>query len=222
MRLTQSSLRSVHFEARLIKFDKHMRMIGRSNNMEEVDGELYEDLSNGIFNFPFVSRKQAILEYYNGRFYIQNVSSSNVTEVNGIKLGCGRVKINNGDVLRIGHNSQALVAGIHLHYPEYNSIVPDSISQQAHKMDEQKKKKYQKKEEEEIDQKKKEEEEEENKEEEDTQTIQELIAQLSSNPNKSEEEEAKIAGLVKAQNKMIELGVTTKQAIKLVPELWKF
>ena len=88
--------------------------------MEEVDGELYEDLSNGIFNFPFVSRKQAILEYYNGRFYIQNVSSSNVTEVNGIKLGCGRVKINNGDVLRIGHNSQALVAGIHLHYPEYN------------------------------------------------------------------------------------------------------
>ena len=57
MRLTQSSLRSVHFEARLIKFDKHMRMIGRSNNMEEVDGELYEDLSNGIFNFPFVSRK---------------------------------------------------------------------------------------------------------------------------------------------------------------------
>ena len=78
-------------------------------------------------------------------------------------------------------------------------------------MDEQKKKKYQKKEEEE-----------ENKEEEDTQTIQELIAQLSSNPNKSEEEEAKIAGLVKAQNKMIELGVTTKQAIKLVPELWKF
>ena len=68
----------------------------------------------------------------------------------------------------------------------------------------------------------KEEEEEENKEEEDTQTIQELIAQLSSNPNKSEEEEAKIAGLVKAQNKMIELGVTTKQAIKLVPELWKF
>ena len=109
MRLTQSSLRSVHFEARLIKFDKHMRMIGRSNNMEEVDGELYEDLSNGIFNFPFVSRKQAILEYYNGCFYIQNVSSSNVTEVNGIKLGCGRVKINNGDVLRIGHNSQALV-----------------------------------------------------------------------------------------------------------------
>ena len=108
-------------------------------------------MSNGIFNFPFVSRKQAILEYYNGRFYIQNVSSSNVTEVNGIKLGCGRVKINNGDVLRIGHNSQALVAGIHLHYPDYNSIVPDSISQQAHKMDEQKKKKYQKKEEEEID-----------------------------------------------------------------------
>ena len=44
MRLTQSSLRSVHFEARLIKFDKHMRMIGRSNNMEEVDGDLYEDL----------------------------------------------------------------------------------------------------------------------------------------------------------------------------------
>ena len=152
--IPMTSLRSVHFQARLIKFDKHMRMIGRSNNMEEVDGELYEDLSNGIFNFPFVSRKQAILEYYNGRFYIQNVSSSNVTEVNGIKLGCGRVKINNGDVLRIGHNSQALVAGIHLHYPEYNSIVPDSISQQAHKMDEQKKKKYQKKKEEEIDQKK--------------------------------------------------------------------
>ena len=63
---------------------------------------------------------------------------------------------------------------------------------------------------------------EENNEEEDTQTIQELIAQLSSNPNKSEAEESKIAGLLKAQNKMFELGVTTKEAIKLVPELWKF
>ena len=77
-------------------------------------------------------------------------------------------------------------------------------------------------EEEEEEEEEEEKEEEENKEEEDTQTIQELIAQLSSNPNKSEEEEAKIAGLVKAQNKMFELGVTTKKAIKLVPELWKF
>ena len=76
---------------------------------------------------------------------------------------------------------------------------------------EQKKKKNHKEEQEENDQKA-----------EDTQTMQNLIAQLSSNPNKSEAEQAKFAALLEAQNKMFELGVSTKDAVKLVPELWKF
>ena len=53
----------------VLKFGNSMsRLIGRSDNKEEVDGEFVEKFDNCIFNFPYVSRKQAMLKFSNGRF----------------------------------------------------------------------------------------------------------------------------------------------------------
>ena len=62
---------SDYFEPRLLKFGKSMsRLIGRSDNKEDVDGEFVEKFDNCIFNFPYVSRKQAMLKFSNGRFFV--------------------------------------------------------------------------------------------------------------------------------------------------------
>ena len=172
------------------------RLIGRSDNKEEVDGEFVEKFDNGIFNFPYVSRKQAMLKFSNGRFFVVNLSASNVTQLNGARLATSDpVQIHNGDILKIEHRKSALIAGIHVHYPTYSSEVPDSIEQENMAMQEYT---------------------------EDTQTMDELIAHFKMIPNRSVAEECKLRGLLDAQAKMAEEGVTTKEAVTMVPSLWKY
>ena len=151
---------SDYFEPRLLKFGKSMsRLIGRSDNKEEVDGEFVEKFDNCIFNFPYVSRKQAMLKFSNGRFFVVNLSASNVTQLNGARLATSDpVQIHNGDILKIEHRKGALIAGIHVHYPTYSSEVPDSIEQENMAMQEYT---------------------------EDTQTMEELIEHFKMIPNRS-------------------------------------
>ena len=188
---------SDYFEPRLIKFGKSMsRLIGRSDNKEEIDGEFVEKFDNCIFNFPYVSRKQAMLKFSNGRFFVVNLSASNVTQLNGARLATSDpVQIHNGDILKIEHRKGALIAGIHVHYPTYSSEVPDSIEQENMAMQEYT---------------------------EDTQTMEELIEHFKMIPNRSVAEECKLRGLLDAQAKMAEEGMTTKEALTMVPSLWKY
>ena len=188
---------SDYFEPRLLKFGKSMsRLIGRSDNKEEVDGEFVEKFDNCIFNFLYVSRKQAMLKFTNGRFFVVNLSASNVTQLNGARLATSDpVQIHNGDILKIEHRKGALIAGIHVHYPTYSSEVPDSIEQENMAMQEYT---------------------------EDTQTMEELIAHFKMIPNRSVAEECKLRGLLDAQAKMAEEGMTTKEALTMVPSLWKY
>ena len=188
---------SDYFEPRLLKFGNSMsRLIGRSDNKEEVDGEFVEKFDNGIFNFPYVSRKPAMLKFSNGRFFVVNLSASNVTQLNGARLATSDpVQIHNGDILKIEHRKGALIAGIHVHYPTYSSEVPDSIEQENMAMQEYT---------------------------EDTQTMEELIEHFKMIPNRSVAEECKLRGLLDAQAKMAEEGMTTKEALTMVPSLWKY
>ena len=188
---------SDYFEPRLLKFGNSIsRLIGRSNNKEEVDGEFVEKFDNCIFNFPYVSRKQAMLKFSNGRFFVVNLSASNVTQLNGARLATSDpVQIHNGDILKIEHRKGALIAGIHVHYPTYSSEVPDSIEQENMAMQEYT---------------------------EDTQTMEELIEHFKMIPNISVAEECKLRGLLDAQAKMAEEGMTTKEALTMVPSLWKY
>ena len=188
---------SDYFEPRLLKFGKSMsRLIGRSDNKEEVDGEFVEKFDNCIFNFPYVSRKQAMLKFSNGRFFVVNLSASNVTQLNGARLATSDpVQIHNVDNLKIEHRKGALIAGIHVHYPTYSSEVPGSIEQENMAMQEYT---------------------------EDTQTMEELIEHFKMIPNRSVAEECKLRGLLDAQAKMAEEGMTTKEALTMVPSLWKY
>ena len=125
-----------------------------------------------------------------------NLSASNVTQLNGARLATSDpVQIHNGDILKIEHRKGALIAGIHVHYPTYSSEVPDSIEQENMAMQEYT---------------------------EDTQTMEELIEHFKMIPNRSVAEECKLRGLLDAQAKMAEEGMTTKEALTMVPSLWKY
>ena len=191
---------SVPFVARLIEFAKPKRVVGRSDNVE-----ILEHQSNAIFDYNFISRRQASLEFDKGRFYIINFSRTNVTEINGVKVGSQRVQLQNGDILKIG---TSLFAGVHLHYPVYSSLVPDSVDQQVpqQQQDEQATQVEQAPQD----------------QPENTQTIDELIEEISYIPDKCTADEEKLAGLLQAKDKMATDGLTTRDAVKSVPSIWDF
>ena len=128
-----------------------------------------------------------------------------MTEINGVKVGSQPVQLQNGDILKIG---TALYAGVHLHYPLYSSLVPDSVDQQVPQQQQ--------------DQQATQEEQAPQDQAENTQSIDELIEEISTITDKSTAEEEKLAGLLQAKDKMATYGLTTRDAVKSVPSIWDF
>ena len=57
---------------------------------------------------------------------------------------------------------------------------------------------------------------------ENTQSIDELIEEISSIPDKCTADEEKLARLLQAKDKMATDGITTRDAVKSFPSIWDF
>ena len=87
--------------------------------------------SNGIFTQGVVSRKQAMISFENGRFFLQDLNSSHGTKVNEERLHSEPVKLRDGDIGDWHKNVQfkPVKATIQLVYFSYKTVVPNSVDQ---------------------------------------------------------------------------------------------
>ncbi len=75
-------------------------IIEKSNYVGRESG-----MSEYLQNKPYVSRKHAELIHENDRFYIRNISQTNYTYVNNIKIPQERYELHDGDEIGLGGNN---------------------------------------------------------------------------------------------------------------------
>ena len=104
--------------------------------MEKIGGEALPTTSNGIFTQGVVSRKQAMISFENGRFFLQDLNSSHGTKVNEERLHSEPIKLRDGDTVTFGRGGwhknvqfKPVKATIQLVYPSYDTVVPNSVDQ---------------------------------------------------------------------------------------------
>ena len=104
---------------------------GGADGVEKIGGEALPTTSNGIFTQGVVSRKQAMISFENGRFFLQDLNSSHGTKVNEERLHSEPVKLRDGDIGDWHKNVQfkPVKATIQLVYPSYDTVVPNSVYQ---------------------------------------------------------------------------------------------
>ena len=69
-----------------------------ADGVEKIGGEALPTTSNGIFTQGVVSRKQAMISFENGRFFLQDLNSSHGTKVNEERLHSEPIKLRDGDI----------------------------------------------------------------------------------------------------------------------------
>ena len=88
--------------------------------------------SNGVLNYPFISRQHAKIEYRDGRFYLTDLGSTNGTYLNKTFVAKNeKVKLKSMDILTLGEldgpSENKLTLLVHVYYPRYEGDwVPDS------------------------------------------------------------------------------------------------
>ena len=122
---------SSSFQLRTLSFQNGPVIIGRSDGVEKIGGEALPTTSNGIFTQRVVSRKQAMISFENGRFFLQDLNSSHGTKVNEERLHSEPIKLRDGDIGDWHKNVQfkPVKATIQLVYPSYDTVVPNSVDQ---------------------------------------------------------------------------------------------
>ena len=117
---------SSSFQLRTLSFQNGPVIIGRTDGVEKIGGEALPTTSNGIFTQGVVSRKQAMISFENGRFFLQDLNSSHGTKVNEERLHSEPVKLRDGDIGDWHKNVQfkPVKATIQLVYPSYDTQCP--------------------------------------------------------------------------------------------------
>ena len=79
------------------------RRTGEEFNISRYSTSLGRDLGNDLIlnSDKTISRQHALIQYTNGRFHVQDLSSKNGTRLNGAKLG-QLTELRNGDEITLG------------------------------------------------------------------------------------------------------------------------
>ena len=122
---------SSRFQPCTLNFHNGPIIIGRTDGFKKIGGEALPTTSNGIFTQGVVSRKQAMISFENGRFFLQDLNSSHGTKVNEERLHSEPIKLRDGDIGDWHKNVQfkPVKATIQLVYPSYDTVVPNSVDQ---------------------------------------------------------------------------------------------
>ena len=127
---------SSSFQPRTLSFQNGPVIIGRTDGVEKIGGEALPTSSNGIFTQGVVSRKQAMISFENGRFFLQDLNSTHGTKVNEERLHSDPIMLRDGDILTFGRGGwykniqfKPVKAKIQLAFPSYDSVVPNSVDQ---------------------------------------------------------------------------------------------
>ena len=109
---------------------------GGADGVEKIGGEALPTTSNGIFTQGVVSRKQAMISFENGRFFLQDLNSSHGTKVNEERVHSEPIKLRDGDIVTFGRGGwhkniqfKPVKAKIQLAFPSYDTVVPNSVDQ---------------------------------------------------------------------------------------------
>ena len=206
------------FETRTFRFYNGAKvLIGRTDGLEEIGGEVRPNSSNGIFTEKVISRKHASLFFRVGRFYLEDQNSAHGTKVNGEKLHkFSAYKLTDGDILTFGRSGyyrgvefKAVIGKISLAYPCFDSLVPSSMDQVPMKEVEGKKvprMEVPRKEEISIS----------DSINDRTLSLESLIGALEKEENRSPKTDRKLVGLKEALHYKKEAKLSTKQAVSLV------
>ena len=209
------------FETRTFSFYYGAKvLIGRTDGLEEIGGEVRPSSSNGIFTEKVISRKHASLFFRVGRFYLEDQNSAHGTKVNGEKLHkFSAYKLTDGDILTFGRSGyyrgvefKAVIGKISLAYPCFDSLVPSSMDQVPMKEVEGKKvprMEVPRKEEISIS----------DSINDRTLSLESLIGALEKEENRSPNTDRKLEGLKEAFHYKKRAKLSTKQAVSLVSVL---
>ena len=189
------------FEARNFTFyDGEKIMLGRTDGLEEIGGEVLPNNSNGIFTEKVVSRKHASIFFRAGRFF------SHGTMVNGERIQKGSsYKLSDGDILSLGRSGtykgvefKAIIGKLSLGFPAYDSVVPNSLDQLPMVEEEEGK---------------------EAKPLDRTLSLESLIKVIEEEKNKTPRTERRLAGLKEALRLQEASNLSTQEAVSLVSNL---
>ena len=184
---------------------------GGADGVEKIGGEALPTTSNGIFTQGVVSRKQAMISFENGRFFLQDLNSSHGTKVNEERLHSEPVKLRDGDIGDWHKNVQfkPVKATIQLVYPSYDTVVPNSVDQLPWK------------EEELVEVPRKNEDEDSSKEgaKGKTASIESLIDALAKDETRSPKTDRKQRGLQEALEYKKKYNISKKEAVLMVESL---